>query len=252
MAVKKQNLPAVKILTGILAEQYLIRDLSGLTPLHVAVTLSNADITGLIATAGPSEALTFEDGVGSTPLEIATYRAFVEKLGSATSTNTLGVDISLKWHTTPFARAQEKELPRFKAALDTLSAEGRLSKGTKLWKELTSFYTHLEEKIAAMNRLEHIDTEKDECFKGAVDRSQTLRVLKDAIDARPGFRRLVHLADVHISVNKDLESYAGVLQVGAKDDGDEEPIEEAPRPVQTAEYEYPFNYNWLASCAIRV
>ncbi|KAI0084195.1 hypothetical protein BDY19DRAFT_997912 [Irpex rosettiformis] len=254
IAVKRQNLRAVKALTDTAVEQYLIRDLSGLTPLLAAVIIGNVDITRLIARAGPVEALTLEDGIGSTPLEIATHRAFIEKLGPAINPDILGaIRTSTQWNVKPFdVVKQQKELPRLKAAIEGLSSEGRLPKGTKLWKELDTFVAHLEERIAA--ELAKVgDTKEDESTKGVIDRSQTLQVLREAIEARPGFRRLVHLADVHISVNKGLEGYQGIQQAVVKYDEDEEPAEEVPRPVQTASYENQFSaHEWLALSALHV
>ncbi|EED77697.1 predicted protein, partial [Postia placenta Mad-698-R] len=69
LAVKRDQIDAVRILVGAKASPYLLRDVYGMIPLHVAIKGGRPKLTQLLIDAGPVEALYTEDSVGSTPLE---------------------------------------------------------------------------------------------------------------------------------------------------------------------------------------
>lgn len=176
-------------------------------------------IVKVLAESGPVEALTLEDGVGNTPLEVVKRQAFLAKLDVACSSFKVPPNLSINYNTNPFNIAkQEAELAKFKSTIDVLLHEGRLTNGTKLTKELLAFAEHLELKIAKEKAIEDAKksqekdkTEKDsDDFKAEIDTgtaSEVLKVLSDAITARPSLRHLVHLSDVHESVTKSLEQF---------------------------------------------
>ncbi|KAI0337566.1 ankyrin [Trametopsis cervina] len=238
IAAKRENLRAVRALTRIEVAQYLIRDASGSTPLHIAVTSNNPKITRIIAEAGPVEALTLENSVGTTPLETAAHSAFTSKLDEACAPNIkdavrIAYNLSPNWNSRPFnAVEQKKELLSLKDTLLSLEAEGRLSRGTKLSKELAAFVQYLEKKVAA-NEAEQSEEGSDNDTR---DASATLLVLKEALEARPASRGLVHLSDVLMSVNKGLEGYGGDRPQYRYDEENDEPVEDEAHPVITMDY----------------
>ena len=197
------------------AAQYAQRDASGCTPLQIAVKLSLPEITRIIAEAGPSELLTLEDGVGTTPLETAMRQDFVARLNKPTSNIEYPRNLApqVDWSKPFDVVKQEKELPKFRATIQSLLDDGRLINGAKLTKELLAFADHLEAKIERVKADATKPVEDDEAPKkwtGEEDHSTTggtLRALRAALAARPGPRHLVHLSDVLASVSKGLEEH---------------------------------------------
>jgi hypothetical protein len=116
--------------------------------------------------------------------------------------------------TAPFdVEKQKVEIPKLRATLDMLFADGRLVHGSKLAKELLTFAAHMEGKLAievARENPAKQDTEEAEvdhvASQGASMR--TYAVLREAAAAHPGSRRLVHLADVQRSVQRNLARQA--------------------------------------------
>lgn len=201
------------------ASQHLIRESGGYTPLQIAVKENRKEITKLLVEAGPIEALTLEDGVGNTPLEVATRQAFLAKLDVACCSFKVHTTTRLDYNTKPFNFAkQEAELPLLRSTIETLLREGRLSNGTKLTKELLAFADHLEKKIteekaaAEAKKLAKKDNSKEiggafNIVRDTGTASEILMILTEALAARPSQRHLVHLSDVHQSVTKSLEKF---------------------------------------------
>lgn len=240
IAVKNGRLDLVRLLVDTGADQYLQRDFNGCTPLHIAVKFGHPEITRLVAAAGPAEALSLEDGVGNTALETATRQAFTSKLSvvSGPITCPRNMQPQVDWDKTPFDVAkQEAELPRFKATIQSLLDEGRLINGTKLTKELLAFAERLEGKIAmekqATEERKNADAKEDGGSKWVkesdiCDLSAIVPILLEAITARPGHRRLVHLSDVLESVQIGLQEFCQESKQKALVDRDDE-----PEPVET-------------------
>jgi hypothetical protein len=221
VAVKANRPDLVKLLLEGGASQFLIRDANGSTPLHIAVKDNRANITKLLAAAGPVEALTLEDAVGNTPVETATRQAFLAKLDAVCSHFRCPEDLRPNYNRRPFdVVKQEKELAVLRTTIDDLLREGRLTNGTKLMKELVAFADRLErrlfeEKAAEEEKQKRSDEENkmrtaEEMFTAPSDSgtpSDILKVLADELAVRPTLRHLVHLNDVHDSVNKSLDQY---------------------------------------------
>lgn len=204
----------MRLLTQVDAPQYLIRDSTGSIPLHVAVNLLKPSITRLVARAGPDEALTLEDGVGNTALETATQHVYQDKLKMVCEFN-IPAPRSLQpsWNIKPFELVrQEEELVNFKSTVDTLVDEGRLVKGTKLYKELSTFAERLATKVhaeaALADSMSKDDQEDDQSSftTGRLSPSATLKVLTSVVKERGSLRHLVHLSDVHRSVQASLDT----------------------------------------------
>lgn len=223
IAVKKNRIDLVELLLEAGASTFLMREAGGSTPLHLAVKNKFAKITKLLAEAGPAEALVQEDGVGNTPREYAARQAFLEKLNAACGQFRAPQDFNLNYQHQPFDLAkQEAELPRLRDTLDRLRRDGRLAPGTTLAKELAAFADRLEaciakERAAADAKKANEDKDKDKAATAAfspprdsADASATLKVLDDAIAAiaaRPALRRLIHVSDVHRSVEKSMDQF---------------------------------------------
>lgn len=194
----------------------------------MAVKKSRPKLTKILAEAGPAEALTLEDGVGNTPFEYAARQAFLARLNAACGGFMPPADLNLNYQKKPFdLPKQEAELPRLRAAIDQLLREGRLNNGTKLTKELVAFADRLEAKIAK----EKAAAEAKEKEQGAgpnpntfdnnafvkqkdnEDIWETLKVLKEVIEARPTLRQLIQLSDVHQSVTMSLQEYQHISSV---------------------------------------
>ncbi|KAJ3554073.1 hypothetical protein NM688_g3295 [Phlebia brevispora] len=258
IAVKDNRLDYVRLLVGTSAAQYLQRNASGNTPLHLAVKRGFPEMTQVIASAGPAEALTLEDGVGSTALETVTRNAFVAQIkGMSLPTSWMnGVIPSFDWHRTAFSvPKQTRELALLRETIQDLLDQGRLINGTKLAKELLAYADHLEAKIAAEKAAEEEKTKKAAqgwtAEADTSDAAATLRVLSEALAARPGPRHLVHLDDVHESVKTSLkialDNYNTQIRftVPKKDDEFENPpAEEEQLPASLLVNDYDPNQMW--------
>jgi hypothetical protein len=220
VAIKTNRVDVVELLLQAGASQFLTRDASGSTPLHIAVANNYVKITKMLVAAGPAEALALEDAVGNTPLETATRQAFLAKLDVVCGNFNAPHDLALNYNQQPFdVEKQEKELALLRTTINDLLREGRLTNGTKLMKELVAFADHLETKLTKEKAAadEKKKTEEDSKIKASegvstVVRdsgtpSEVLKVLSDGLAVRPSLRHLVHLSDVHESVNKSLDVY---------------------------------------------
>ena len=209
----------------------------------MSVKASRAKITKMLAEASPVEALTLEDGVGNTPVETATRQAFLEKLEIVCGNFRQPSELRPNYNQRPFdIEKQEKELPLLHSTIDDLLREGRLTRGTKLTKELLSFADRLEAKLAKEKALaeeqkkkEDIEKVKDEqeSFAPARDSgtpSEVLKILLEELAKRPTLRHLVHLSDVHESVKRSLDKFnkdkKNTKQVNKPADDDGLPEEE--------------------------
>jgi hypothetical protein len=216
MAVKRQNSTAWKILEfGIDATIFLVRDADGSTPLHVAVQKEDPVLAELLLKYGPTQLLYIENSVGQTPLDIAGLKGLPRLSGSGLPRPTnlpLNPDQYLRTAkmTPPFDVEKQKiEIPKLRATLNTLLANGLIAHGAKLTKELLAFADRMEGKLAEETARENAKDKRakeDELVRHALPRAnaRTYFILRDAATARPGTRQLVHLADVQLSVRRNL------------------------------------------------
>ncbi|EKM59033.1 uncharacterized protein PHACADRAFT_205211 [Phanerochaete carnosa HHB-10118-sp] len=240
LAVTKTRIDLVELLLEAGASSFLVREAGGSTPLHLAVKSNFPRITKLLAEAGPAEVLALEDGVGNTPLEYATRQVFLEKMNGACGSIVMPQDLHLNYHRRPFdLTKQEAELPRLRATIEQLRRDGRLSAGTKLAKELAAFADRLEAKIARERDAEEARRNEEEAKakaktpneafappKDSPDVTETLKVLTEALAARPTLRQLIHVSDVHLSVSKSIEQFQQDKKAADYKDDDGIPEEE--------------------------
>jgi hypothetical protein len=221
MAVKRGHTMTTRAILdfGVNPTIFLRKDADGSTPLHIAVQNTNTFLAELLLQYGPTEQLYTENSVGQTPLEIAGLKFLPRVMGSieARLPKVPCVDVSSQVQslksTAPFdVEKQKVEIPKLRATLDALVADGRLVYGTKLATELFAFAGRMEEKLAI--EIARKDAAKDSNVKeedSEVDHrashGTTARVyalLRDATAVRSGRRQLVHLADVQRSVQRSL------------------------------------------------
>ena len=221
MAVKRQNSTAWKILEfGIDATIFLVRDADGSTPLHVAVQKEDPVLADLLLKYGPTQLLYIENCVGQTPLDIASLKGLpqLRDFGLPTPMNLpLNPDqyLRMRKNSPPFDVEKQKiEIPKLRATLDTLLANGLIVHGTKLTTELLAFADRMERRLAdetARENAKDKHAKEDEQGRQVLPRSnaRTYFILRDAAAARPGTRQLVHLADVQLSVRRNLAQQPG-------------------------------------------
>jgi hypothetical protein len=201
---------------------FLCKDADGSTPLDIAVQKTNTVLAELLLQYGPTEQLYTENSVGQTPLELAGLKFLPRVIGSIAAPRPDAPDVSVSRHlhgvmdnrTAPFdVERQKVEIPKLRATLDALVADGRLVNGTKLASELFAFAGRMEEKLA-IEVARKDAAKKDSGVKeddldvdylashGTTAGMYTL--LRDATAVRPGHRQLVHLADVQRFVQRSL------------------------------------------------
>ncbi len=254
---------------------FLCKDADGSTPLDIAVQKTNTVLAELLLQYGPTEQLYTENSVGQTPLELAGLKFLPRVMGSiaAPRPDAPDVYVSSQVHslmgkrTAPFdVERQKVEIPKLRATLDALVADGRLVNGTKLATELFAFAGHMEEKLAievagkdaAKNDsgVEEDDLDVDHLAShGTTAGMYTL--LRDATAVRPGHRQLVHLADVQRFVQRSLaaqQAWTDPLSWGRRTwkNEEEEPDPEKQRNARLQQRSlfrsvptYPFDPNGL-------
>lgn len=222
LAVKRQIAETARTILefGIDPAVFLLRDVDGNTPLHVTVRKKDTVIAELLLKHGPTEHLYTENCVGQTPLDIA----------SLTSLNCLPRGISpvhrpvyLTSHTEMYTRSppprvplkkQMKEITKLRTTLDTLLSDGSIAPDSKLATELLAFADRMERRIAEetkqrKEKKKGEDGGEDEGEKrpeGPRGTAEAIYIaLRDAAAARPGTRRLVHLADTQRSAQRMLK-----------------------------------------------
>ena len=218
LAVKRGYFTTVRAILEFGATPAVIvhRDADGSTPLHIAVQNMNTAIVEVLLQYGPMEYHYMENSVGQTPLDIANLKVFppvTVPVEAGPREPQVNVDFQLRLlkNAAPFdVEKQKVEVPKLRATLNALLANGRLIRDTKLAAELLAFAAHLEEKLAieiANNNAAGKDDEGGDEVDPVVPQSttaSTYALLQDAAAARPGRRQLVHLADVQQSVKRCL------------------------------------------------
>lgn len=182
-----------------------------------------AKITSLVGDAGPAEALYMEDGVGNTPLDTATQLWIV----AARSYTQVNVNVStLSEETWPYAQevveVSVEDAKSLKDTVESLRKQGRLRKGTKLFKALSAFADKVEvkakERATLSPRVDEEQADKPK-MQDDLNAGSVLNYLLTALATRPGRRILVHLDDVHRSVNGSLTLSINAGQAQERDDG---------------------------------
>jgi hypothetical protein len=218
LAVKRQLTTARTILEfGIDPTIFLLRDADGSTPLHAAVQKEDtAVLAELLLKYGPTELLYTENSVGQTPLDIASLKGIPRLTGPGYPVpSDLPVNPEQYLRTAKMAppfhvEKQKREIPKMRATLDTLLAEGILAHGTKLTTELLAFADSHGGEARRRDRTRECRRERERGGRtgsphASGSNARTYFALRDAAAARPGRRQLVHLADVQRSVRRNLE-----------------------------------------------
>lgn len=205
----------------------LARDATGSTPVHLAVSRAFPKITQMLVEAAPPEALYLENGVGSTPLEIAYLGDLVECTQNVnppyaqTPPVLIGDKVGLspaRWN----LEHLEVEVPKLAATIEELSQNGKLRKRTKVTTELGKFAklmeTHLE---TARSRKEEVPEGVKKAVVEEQDHAKTIEYLRKCLVSYTGERQLVHLIDVQKSVHSDLPERQNDKKVkdNARDEG---------------------------------
>jgi hypothetical protein len=205
---------------GIDPATILLKDADGSTPLHVAVQSANTTLAAVLLDYGPAELLYSENSVGQTPLDIAGLKCLprVTRFTEVRRPNVLTTNPEQELYslqsTAPFdVEKQRIVIPKLRATLDMLFADGRLVHGTKLATELLTFAAHMEGKLAI--EVARMHAAKQDTEEAGVDpvvsqgtTARTYAVLREAAAAHSGSRRLAHLADVQRSVQRNLAQQA--------------------------------------------
>ncbi|KAG9037698.1 hypothetical protein FRB95_004544 [Tulasnella sp. JGI-2019a] len=187
----------------------VLRDVTGSIPLHTAILAGHAEIVTLLASTGPPEALHMENGVGSTPLEVAASCALsqtlrTQRLNRHTTTPDNPCH-SIKgfsaWHygepdldpEPGYTVEDETEIKGFRKVLDAVVAGGVLSRKPQLLEALTAFAEESEKEWEESKSKESKVTTPTK--RDTPDAVKTLEVLSKAVVAAHQ-RTLVHLKDV--------------------------------------------------------
>jgi hypothetical protein len=228
LAVKLRYATTVRAMLdfGVAPAVILRKDADGSTPLHIAVQNSNTAIVEVLLHGGPTEQLYIENSVGQTPLDIASLKSLPRVPGSVVANVPREPQVNMDSHlcllknAPPFEVEKQKvEIPKLRATLDALLADGRLVRGTKLADELFSFAAHMERKLAIEIARKSAESVEGKDVVGGYranfvippgDLAHTYALLRDAAAARPGRRQLVHLAEVQQSVKRCLAKQAFV------------------------------------------
>lgn len=234
---------------GVAPAVILRKDADGSIPLHIAVQKSNTAIVEVLLHGGPTEQLYIENSVGQTPLDIAGLKSLPRVTESVVANLPREPQVNMDFHlrllknASPFEVEKQKvEIPKLRATLDALLADGCLVRGTKLADELFAFATHMEGKLAVEIARKSAESVEGKDAVGGYranlvtpgDLARTYALLRDAAAARPGRRQLVHLAEVQQSVKRSLAKQAGVCWSRRIQWIDDEPKEADPEAQRIA------------------
>ncbi|TFK33687.1 hypothetical protein BDQ12DRAFT_766148 [Crucibulum laeve] len=218
LAVKTKANRIAKLMVDFDKSTVVSRDIDGSTPLHIAASNGSVEITQLLLAAVPAEALYFENGVGHTPLEVASLQEFTLRFrqissyrnGSLAELHPNSVDTEPPRYP---IKELEKRLPELQAIIDQLTAEERLKNQTKLAGELNNFFTVMESRLgeakaAAKNAVKPAKKVEEKDPRDRLDIKETIIHLCEAATTTPSHRQLVHLIDVQKSVAANLAKIA--------------------------------------------
>ncbi|GLB33192.1 putative ankyrin repeats (3 copies) containing protein [Lyophyllum shimeji] len=249
LAVKEGATRTVKLILDFTTSTLLMRDIDGSTALHCAVQRGFGEITETIVQFAPPEALYMENGVGETPLDMATLSRKLELTRSFTHDNKIDASSLDPTHADENPkrielRGLEEEIKRLQSTIEQLIQDGRLVQGTKLAHELSRFAAMMDEKVSAQMAAEENQPANDRAVgaplmlgtqdnenpkEWCADAKRTLDAIARAVAAAPGKRLLVHLVDVQKSVQGNLARYSRErTEIDVNDDGDEFDKEEDP------------------------
>ncbi|KAJ8080919.1 hypothetical protein PM082_017754 [Marasmius tenuissimus] len=252
IATENNRRDLVEAIVNFDTSSILIRNIKGSLPLHTAVLNGCPEITKMLLHASPIEGLHSENGVGDTPLEIATSRylpCLIKNVKGYSSTVSSSALYAIP--TRHDVEKLEKDVPELRKTIAALIEDRKLTKDSYLEKELSAFARYLETQIASAKpdyeakkkrkaeEAEKARREEEEEVKKARDcdtcpgvlyldylsypgsceypsPEETYQYVKEAVRARPGERKLVRLVDVRKSVMGDLSKVESKKQEEAR------------------------------------
>lgn len=190
----------------------------------MAVKRGFSQIAAVLAEVSPTEALYMENAIGDVPMETASQQDLITRYrdgfgGQLQFPKTLQANPGyIDNNFRPLNLSDlETKLPALKKMTEDLLQDGRLNRGTKLHKTLIEFTDKMEAKVAAARveqveievaeekAVEKSDEDEDKWVGDSCHRTKTLKSVQDAQSNRPIMHRLlIHIADVHKSVQSDL------------------------------------------------
>ncbi|THU93789.1 ankyrin [Dendrothele bispora CBS 962.96] len=203
----------------------MTRDVTADLPLHTAIMRGYSVIVQELVKNSPVEALHAENGVGNTPLEIATLKETLNRIRSSDGIHASGCN----YHYVDLdpmpdrmrVEHLEKNVPELRQTIAALTRDGKLT-DTRVAEELAKFTQHMETKLTAAkaeaekleeeekSNLEKSGTGTPVVEKAESDNSEsnpeaTFKAILEAVTAKPAKRGLVHVADVQRSVGGHLK-----------------------------------------------
>ncbi|SJL01059.1 uncharacterized protein ARMOST_04375 [Armillaria ostoyae] len=188
LAIKGGCKRIVKLFVDYTVANILHRDIDGIDPLHAAVKAGFSGIAKLIIDASPDEALHTENGVGETPLEIASLEYLTWKMkfhGNQCSFSSPELDNNVGMAPRRVPAALAEYLHKLRSTMADLAQAGKLTPGTLLSDELDAFASLLETKLAEASETTK-KTEDDINQVEGIDRRATFAVIAEAVMKRPG------------------------------------------------------------------
>ncbi|KAG8939661.1 hypothetical protein FRC04_006086 [Tulasnella sp. 424] len=222
MAVNTGNLQLVELLLqtakNAVVQTLLFRDSTGATPLHSAILNGWSKIVSHLIDIGPPEMLYMENGVGSTPLEIArlqfltqTLRGLGASLNSLEGFNVFGVNYLSLTPAPGMRDRDETEVKSLRRVIDGIKSSGTLAKKPELLEVLSNFADSSEQEFAAwiaQNPKEEPQSTASinrKSNRPGCDAKATFDVLSKAV-VEVHQRQLVHLRDVQLAVLTAVEA----------------------------------------------
>jgi hypothetical protein len=199
------------------APSLVTRDGNGATPLHAAILKGYTPIVTLLISASPPEVLYFENGVGSTALELASLAAMRVRLRSAGTTSIQASGFSAYTQSgypvspLPGVRPEDEEdIKSTRMVIDNIRALGSLAKTPELLETLASWIRTCEDQLQLQKSSGAGSEDQDSVDSATITSSvplTTFDVLSRAVVQVPT-RSLIHLSDIQQTVLDTVEFQA--------------------------------------------
>ena len=213
----KGNIDHVRALATSKSLAFLLRDVNGFTPFHLAVRFGYPKIAALLAEVSPPEVFHMETVVGDTAPETASHFDLLSR--ARTRLDTRVAPSGFRYNTTDIdssyipadSKALGEKTEALKITIDQLQKERRLTKGAKVTKALSAFADSMTTKAMEL-KVKEVELEKETKDKEAerdgealefdgCDLERTFIVVRKAIEEKPPMHRIpIPLAGVQRSV----------------------------------------------------
>jgi len=223
LAVKASRTHVVDFMLNIdnpaTAVSLTLRDIQGSLPLHITVKNGLVRITTSLIKSSEPRLLYTEDGIGITPLEIASLQHFLRLTGSEG-----GVGSAVTWNTPPkFTSLTGDIIPEYSDTVErpeiemaetlsvliqSLDAEGRFTNKQELKGVLTDYAKRTTEMTRKTKKKEENRTPDSQTGLGSEtecpDKVGTFKLIKSVV-GHSTRRELVHLLDAQRAVGHALD-----------------------------------------------